>query len=171
MNTIAVEHLSLNELVVLLGDASAINRELARNKLIEIGDHNVTDALAAALLNPCPSIRLEAAKALREIRDPSTAVALAHALDDEESDIRWVAGEALIGLGMIGLQAVLSDLTKRAGSVAYCKSAHHVLNNLKHLSDLVRPVIKSLECSQPGVTAPPAAYLALIALTEPMPPA
>lgn len=149
-----------------LADENAVVREQSRNELIQLGGHDVTRALVTALIDPRTQVRWEAAKALQVIADPVAAPALMHVLDDEDADVRWVAAEALIALGQIGLLTVLSGLMKRAGSIAFCKSAHNVLHEMNTYGDSVAEVLKSLEHSEPAVTAPPAAYKALIALSE-----
>jgi hypothetical protein len=149
-----------------LGDENPAVREQSRSELIEAGGHDVTRALLTALIDPRTQVRWEAAKALQVIADPVAAPALMHVLDDEDVDVRWVAGEALIALGHVGLLTVLSGLMKRAGSIAFCTSAHHVLHEMKAYGDSVTEVLESLEQSEPAVTAPPAAYKALTALSE-----
>jgi len=117
-----------------------------------------------ALIDPRTHVRWEAAKALQAIADPVSAPALLHALEDENEDVRWVAAEGLIALGKIGLLTVLSGLMKRAGSVAYCSSAHHVLSGCKTDANVITPVQAALEQLDSAVTAPPAAFAALVAL-------
>ena len=151
-----------------LADEDGVVREQSRNELIQRGGHDVTRALVTALIDPRTHVRWEAAKALQVIADPVAAPALMHVLDDDDSDVRWVAGEALIALGHVGLLTVLSGLIKRAGSIAFCTSAHHVLHEMKACGDSVAQVLESLEQLEPAMTAPPAAYKALMALNEPL---
>lgn len=113
-----------------------------------------------------PHVRREAAKALTAIADPVAAPALMNALDDDDGDVRWVASKALIALGMDGLPTVLDGLIKRATSVAFRRAAHHVLHELRDLTTAVARVLCALENSEPAVSTPPAAYEALVALSN-----
>ena len=156
----------LSKLVQQLADDDAAIREKSRKDLVQLGDASVTRALVVALLDPRTHFRWEAAKALQEIADPVAAPALLNAMDDEDEDVRWVASEGLAALGKVGLLTVLSGLIQRAGSIAFCKSAHHVLHELKLYAGTVAPVLTALEQSEPAVSAPPAAYEALQALHD-----
>ncbi len=125
-----------------LADEDGVVRERSRNELIEFGGHDVTRALVTTLIDPRTHIRWEAAKALQVIADPVAAPALMHALDDDDKDVRSVAAEALIALDKVGAMAVLSGLIKRSGSIAYCKSAHHVLHEMKAYAGTVAPRLR-----------------------------
>lgn len=149
-----------------LADGDAVVRQESREQLVQRGGRDVTRALVTALIDPRTHVRWEAAKALQAIADPVAAPALMHALDDDDKDVRWVAAEGLIALDKVGLMAVLSGLIKRAGSFEYCKSAHHVLHEMKAYAGTVAPVLEALEQSEAAVTAPPAAYEALVALSD-----
>ncbi len=153
-------------LVGRLADADAAVREEARKQLVKLGGPEVTAALVLALHAPEAHVRWEAAKAFQALADPLAASALMHALDDNDADVRWVAGEALVALKEVGLVTVLSGLIKRAGSTAYCKSAHHVLHEMKDYQSLVKPVLESLGHFEPAVAAPVAAYQALVNLND-----
>lgn len=86
--------------------------------------------LVELLSDPVAKRRWEAALALKEIADPAAATPLVNALEDEDHDVRWVAGKALIALRMAGLRSVLSGLIQRSGSVVFRTSAHHLLHDL-----------------------------------------
>lgn len=146
-------------------DNDGVVREKSRHELVRLGGPDVTRAVVTALIDPRTHVRWEAAKALEAIADPVSAPALMHALEDEDEDVRWVAAEGLIRLNKVGLLTVLSGLMKRARSTAFCTSAHHVLHEMNVYADLVAPVLRALEQSEPGVTVPPAAYHALVVLS------
>jgi hypothetical protein len=152
----------------LLADEDGVVREQARNELIQLGGHDVACAMVATLIDHRAHVRWEAAKTLQVIADPVAAASLMNVLDDDDSDVRWVAAEALVALGRVGLLTVLSGLTKRAGSILFSRSAHHVLHEMQTYGDPVARVLGSLEESDPGMTVPPVAYKALIALNEPL---
>ncbi len=167
MNAKAEESNLVDTLIDRLADKEPAVRETSRNKLIELGGPEVTRALVMTLIHPRPRVRWEAAKALQAIADPAAAPALMHAMDDEENDVRWVAAEGLIALDDVGLRMTLSGLMKRAASIEFCKSAHHVLHEIKQPASIISPVLRALEESEPAVAAPPAAYQALLLLNEP----
>src|SRR4051812_30143992 len=150
-----------------LASNDPVAREVARHALVRVAIPEVTVALVGELLDPRDHVRWEAAKALAALRDPVTATALLEALDDDNADIRWVAGEGLIALGRTGLLATLHGLTKKARSIGFHKSAHHVLHEFSRqglASETIAPVLTALERGEPAVSAPPAAYHALMAL-------
>ncbi len=164
MNLSTTLVLPVAQLIRELGDKNPAVRESARKQLIHTGGRDVTRALAEALHDSRKAVRWEAAKALKEIGDPVAAAALSTALSDEDSDVRWIVGEALIALGMVGLHTVLTALMSRAGSVVFRIATHHVLSELKYLSPTVDPVLRALHQWEPALTAPPAAYNAMITL-------
>ena len=158
----------IKRLTGLLADEDGVVREKSRNELIQLGGHDVACAIVTTLIDHRSHVRWEAAKTLQVIADPVAASSLMHVLDDDDADVRWVAAEALIALGRVGLLTVLSGLTKRADSILFCRSAHHVLHEMQTYGDPVAQVLGSLEESDPGMTVPPVAYKALIALNEPL---
>jgi hypothetical protein len=143
-----------------------VARKHARERLCRMGGHDVTRALVGELVDPRRLVRWEAVKALSVLADPIAAPGLLHALEDDDGDVRWVAAEGLIALGRIGLLTVLSGLTRRARSIEFCRSAHHVLHDLKKHgdADVIAPVLAALERPEPQVAAPLAAHHALTAL-------
>ena len=154
------------ELVAELASPQPIERQFARDALITLKSREVTRALVVALYDPRQHVRWEAAKALAALADPLSAPALVEALEDESEDVRWLAAEGLIALGKKGVMEVLRALMKRAASVELCKSAHHVLRACKQgaTGKTIEPVLAALSKSEPGVSVPPAAYTALMAL-------
>lgn len=153
-------------LIAQLAHHDPAARQTAREKLVQIGGHAVTRALVAEFIDPLPHVRWEAAKALASIADPVAAHGLMHALDDDDDDVRWVAGEGLIALHEVGLTTVLSGLTKRARSLAFCRGAHHVLRELRAEGNaaIINPVLDALDSPDPEIAAPVAAYQALLTL-------
>lgn len=153
----------VESLVAELANKDPVVRQRARESLVDRGTSEVTAGLISELTDPREHVRWEAAKALAALADPVSAPALVHALDDDNADVRWLAAEGLVALGKPGLMAVLSGLIKRAGSTAFCRSAHHVLHRCsqKGNAKAIAPVLAALNGSEPGVCAPPAAYEAL----------
>lgn len=157
---------SVSQWMSELADRDPYVRDFARAHLVEHKGAEVTRELVAALLDPRVYLRWEAAKALQEIADPIAAPALMHALEDENEDVRWVAGEALIALGKVGQLTVLSGLTRRAGSLDFCKAAHHVLHGSQADMPELAPVRAALEHLDRAIIAPVAAFQALAILSH-----
>ncbi|MEO2013447.1 MAG: HEAT repeat domain-containing protein, partial [Fuerstiella sp.] len=85
-------------------------------------------------------------------------------LGDEDTDVRWVAGEAMIALKRDAVKPLLYGLTTSQDSEGLYKSAHHVLRELSHIIDLgplLAPVLKALDQPEPAVAVPVAAQSAL----------
>ncbi|MEZ6121942.1 MAG: HEAT repeat domain-containing protein [Planctomycetaceae bacterium] len=145
-----------------LESREAIVRIRARDQLVKDGSPEVVRMLISALYHRSAHLRWEAAKALADIGDPAASAAFLHAIDDDNCDVRWVACEGLVALGETGLVAVLFGLMRRAISPSFCRSAHHVLSELRcDAPDIINPVLAALNGSQPAVTAPVAAFEAL----------
>jgi hypothetical protein len=155
-------------LVADLASADPTVRTKARKALVAVGEPAVP-SLIRLLLHRKPHVRWEAAKALCGIADPIAASALVNALDDRDSDVRWLAAEGLAALGRESLQPLLAALIDRAQSCWFCEGAHHVCHTLvkkKKLGPILRPVLTALGQSEPEVAVPPVAYAALSRLRE-----
>lgn len=159
--------IEIQELVAKLASDDPVLRQLARQSLVALGSSEVTAVLVAELSDPRGHVRWEAAKALLAVADPVSAPALVHALEDYNEGVRWLAAEGLVALGRTGVMAVLSALMKRAASIQFCEGAHHVLRacDEQSVAHIVAPVLAALAKSGPGISAPAAAYKALMDLT------
>jgi hypothetical protein len=113
-------------------------------------------------------VRWEAAKALRQIADPTSAEALVQALRDRKFAVRWLAAEALIAIGRDGLKPLLGGLIEDADDSWLCEGAHHILRTLaqKGLRKTVQPVLVALDGVEPSVEVPLAARKVLDVLTR-----
>ena len=152
-----------------LGSPDRSTRKLARQLLIQDGKTAVP-ALIEELSNGNPEARLEAAKILSAIKNPSAAAAFIQALEDDDFGVRWSAMEGLIGLEKAGLEPLLLALKKDFDSVRLREGAHRVLRVLNEQDQLDQPVVKvleALESIQPGVDLPWAAEAALKSLAQP----
>ena len=149
----------------LMSDTAAI-RARARTALMKAHTPEVTAALVGELSDPRAYVRWEATKVLVALGDAVTAPALLQELDDDDHDVRWAAAEGLVALGEIGLFAVLHELTKKARSVAFCRSAHQVLKAFTDdgPAEEIAPVILALEKSEPALSVPTEAFKALTKL-------
>ena len=159
----------IQHLILQLRTEDPVIRQSAREQLVARGGADVVRALVAETVSLDQQTRWEAAKALATIADPVAAPALMHALDDDDRDVQWVAGQGLVAMKGEGLSVVLSGLIRRATSLDFCKAAHHVLHDLRERgfdTDVVTPVLDALDSPEPQVTAPPAALAALQKLNE-----
>ena len=155
-----ISEAEIKELVVKLSDEDALARQSAREKLVEIGTHDVTRALIIALNDPRQQVRWESAKALVGIGDPIAASALVHHLNDTDSDVRWLAAEGVAELGEAGLLATLNAAIRNANETEFCRSVHHAFKEFKKHGthrDKLDDVMKACEKSEPAVHLPVAA--------------
>jgi HEAT repeat protein len=145
-----------------LASRDGVQRRRAREELVEIGEPAIPH-LMTTLGSPSERARWEAAKALGEMHMPTAAPALVHALQDEESAIRWLAATGLIRIGRESLRPLLEALEQHANSVWLREGAHHVLHMLIRdgVADETIPVLHALEDIEPAVEVPVAAYYAL----------
>lgn len=120
---------TISNLVDMFRVQSGRQREAARTELCEIG-HPAVPALIDALNDPEDQVRWEAAKTLTQIPDPRAADALVARLSDAFS-IRWLASEALIGIGEPALVPLVRGLLANPDAPRVRESAHHVLKGLK----------------------------------------
>ncbi|WP_442509488.1 HEAT repeat domain-containing protein [Novipirellula sp. SH528] len=154
----------INAAIQQLASDDGVTREKARNALVAAESRDVTEALIAELVDYRHQVRWEAAKALSQIGDSIAALPLVHAMDDDDHDVAWVAAEGVAEMGEVGLQAVLSGLTRSSRSGSFYKVAHHALKEIrkhgKH-RDVVAKVMEALEGVEPRLSAPIAAYRAL----------
>ena len=118
----------LEALVAALASEHGLARKQARRCLVRQGDRAVV-LLVAALTDPNPTMRTEAAEALLYIASPLAAPALVEALDDREFGVRWLAAEALIALKCDGLPALLEGITRHSDSLWFRQAAHHVVHD------------------------------------------
>ncbi|MEN6451459.1 MAG: HEAT repeat domain-containing protein, partial [Thermoguttaceae bacterium] len=134
----------ISPLVETLRSKDAVARRRAREQLVMAGRVAVRPLLEL-LHDHKPHVRWEAAKALASIGDPKTASALAEVVEeDDEFDVRWVAGEGLIAMGPEGLRALLGALARRPSSATLQEGAHHVCHHLskrRMFAQIVAPVL------------------------------
>jgi HEAT repeat protein len=137
-------------------------RKMARERLVAMGP-KATPRLIGALSDPHAYIRWEAAKALKDLKDPSARWALIQTLEDEVSDIRWLAAEGLAALREDGLKALLQSAVRKIDSDYLREGVHHVCNMLakEGLSDLVAPMIDAMEKPDPKDSMHVAAFIIL----------
>jgi HEAT repeat protein len=145
----------------LASDDGMVRRE-ARQALVDRGDEAVP-GLKSALRHTDDRVRWEAAKAFGELSDPEAATDLIFALEDEKSEIRWLAAEALIALDREGILPLLRRLIDHAESEPLREGAHHVLNRQSSgkWRPALAPVVEDLELERPQEAVPVSASKAL----------
>jgi HEAT repeat protein len=96
---------ALAALIRTLSDPDPMTAMLAGNALILLG-HPATPALLDVLNNGTPPARLEAVRALAEIKDPQAIPGLLKALESDSALTQYWAGLGLdhLGLGMLYLK-------------------------------------------------------------------
>ena len=158
----------ISALIANLASRDPTVRTKARKALVAVGKPSVP-SLIPLLSDRKPHLRWEAAKTLGGIADPITATALVNALEDSDSDVRWVAAEGLIALGQEGLEPLLAACLERDKSRWFGDALHHVCHTLakkKRLGPILRPVLAALQQPERRLAVPSAAYAALSRLRE-----
>ncbi len=144
----------IDALISDLGNKNGLVRQQARNKLEMMGIH-ATSSLIKAFSSTDQNVRWEAAKALKDLRDPRAADALVHALMDDSFEVQWLAAEALIALELDAVVPLLRGLTEHSESMFLRQGAHHVLHGLERKRLLDRETqsvldqLRSLEPLEP----------------------
>ncbi len=158
---------SIEGLIIAFASDNGSTRREARQSLVAIGSPAVRP-LIEALKQKDDNVRREAVRALGEIGGRELAPALIKTLEDEEFDIRWLAAEGIIGLGLYALKPLLQALIDRGDSPLLLEGAHHVMHYMAKggLRKSLGPVLGSLEGVEPAVKAPVAAFHALEMLKE-----
>lgn len=154
---------SFEDLIRDLRSKDGARRMHARETLVTIGKPSVP-FLIELLEDDDDIVRWEACKALRRIKDASTAWVLVDALDDDSMAVQWLAAEALIALKTASIVPLLEQLEKNFESPFVRQGAHHVLHALERdglLEEEVIAVIDALRSIGPNVSAAIAASRAL----------
>ena len=120
----------IQELIKTLGSDNGMERQSAREELVAIGRDSV-GFLMELLSHPKHIYRWEAVKTMEEICDPVSIPLFIQAMEDEKSDVRWLAAKGLIKLGKLSIKPLLKTLEKKSDSVFVLEGAHHVFFDLK----------------------------------------
>ena len=120
----------ITELIKTLGSDNGLEREKARKALVEIGKDSI-DYLTELLSHHKHIYRWEAVKTMEEIGDPVSIPLFIQAMEDEKSDVRWLAAKGLIKLGKLSIKPLLKTLEKKSDSLFFLEGAHHVFYDLK----------------------------------------
>ena len=152
----------VEEHVSALSSMEAVTRERAREALIRIGSPAV-EGVVELLKHPQQHARWEACKTLEGIAHPSAASSLVEAMADEDQDVRWVAGAAMIALKRDGLEPLLVALMDKDRVARLQSAAHHVAHELsrKELEEVLGPLLEALSVPDAELAVPVAAEKAL----------
>ena len=104
-------------------------RKRAREELVKIGRPAI-DYLEELEHSEDQIARWEAIKTLGEMADPIAAPILINALEDEDSEVRWLAAEGLVNIGQPALNELFAALVNNPSSLDLRKGAHHVIRKL-----------------------------------------
>jgi HEAT repeat protein len=123
------EDSEIHKLIESLGSENGMDRQKAREALVAKGK-NTIDFLMEMLTHPKHIYRWEAVKTLEEIGDPLSISLFIRALEDNKSDVRWIAAKGLIKLGMPSVKPLLNALIQKTDSVFILAGAHHIFFDL-----------------------------------------
>jgi HEAT repeat protein len=129
------ENLEIHQLLETLGSKDGMERQNAREKLVAKGK-SMIDFLMELLNHPKHIFRWEALKTMEEIGDPISIPLFIRALEDDESDVRWIVAEGLIKLGDQSIKPLLKILIEKSDSIFILAGAHHVFYDLKKAGKL-----------------------------------
>ena len=117
-------------------------REKARLALVHIGKE-ATLPLTILLSDKDQQTRWEAAKALVAISDPAAIPALIETLKDNIFEVRWLASEALVGIGLNSIKPVLETLREHSDNLFVREEAHHVFKYIQRDNPKANELSKS----------------------------
>lgn len=132
MDSNSLQHSSekeIKELLDVLCNDDGHKRKEAREKLVAIGAKTL-NYVKDLLDHPKHICRWEAMKVIQEIGDPESIPVFIEALDDDKSDIRWIAAEGLIRTGKYSVRPLLNEVLENDDSVFILNGAHHVFYEL-----------------------------------------
>jgi hypothetical protein len=135
-------------LTKLLENDDDVVRRKARKSLVLMGKKATPSLLAVLENSKIYKARWEAAKALGSINDARAIHALVIALEDEESDVAWLAAKALEKFGKAAWVELFQALVKRGSeSIQLQHGAHHILRKQEEegLNDLLENLRKALQ--------------------------
>ena len=136
------------KLIEDLQNSKGLIRQKARDELVKNGSDSIP-YLNALKDSPKHKTRWEVVKALGQIGHKDSVHTLIHALEDEKSDVRWLAAEGLVHIGTETIHHLMHALEEKYKSLHFRNGVHHVLHSIKekeeHLMDEVHEMMHSLE--------------------------
>jgi HEAT repeat protein len=160
---------NIEPLVNLLSSTDDKVRRKARKSLVAVGKPAVPSLSLVLQNSEVFKARWEAAKALGAIGDAKAIPSLVKALEDTESEIVWLAAEALRKFKKIAWPELLNALTQRGTeSFTLRNAAHHVFRKQREVgfNDLLPVLRKALESETVPESTPIAASNILKRLRE-----
>jgi len=136
----------LSALIAQLSEKDGKKRQGARQALIEAGEAAV-EPLHEILGDRANPARWEAAKALAEIGSKNSSERLVACLEDNDSDIAWLAAKGLIRIGVPALHPLFARVLEQPDSRRLKQGVHHVLHDLRdrRTRELLQPYIKTFD--------------------------
>ncbi len=139
-------------------------REKARFDLVCLG-MTAVPTLMKAVSSDSPNLRWQAGKVLSLIKEPAIIPSLISILvENHFFGVRWFVSEALVELGAITLEPLLTSLVEHFDSPYLRGSAQHILHCLydEHIQpEAIEIVLHALEDVEPEAEVPWAAKKAL----------
>jgi HEAT repeat protein len=158
---------TIKSLIDELASEDGVVRVKARQQLVAYKKRSVAP-LIRTLSNKNDWVRWEAAKALSQIGNQKAIRALLEALTDEKFEVRWLAAEGLIRIGRKAIVPLLETLVNHSDSYSLREGIHHVLHDMNtgKITEVLQPVLVSLEGPEPSLEVPMAAKAALDTLIK-----
>lgn len=119
----------IQELIEQLSDKNGFERESARKQLVAMGEV-VVPYLVNLTDDPAHILRWESMKGLAEMGLPSLTNFFIEKLENDESDVRWIAAEGLIKIGPSSVNPLLKALIEKSDSVFLLSGSHHIIHAL-----------------------------------------
>jgi HEAT repeat protein len=161
MTTKRVTGTNIESLMDKLASKDGMVRQKARKSLVALGKPAVSALNKALQHSASDQVRWEAAKALGAINDARSIPTLIKALSDGNSDVTWLAAEALSKFKMTAWRPLLRALMKnKPNSGLLYRGAHHVLLDQKEdgFNDLLAALMEALEHGELSESAMVAAH-------------
>jgi|WetSurMetagenome_2_1015567.scaffolds.fasta_scaffold22537_3 HEAT repeat protein len=160
MNKQKLSGTNLESLIDLLESKNGATRMKARKLLVALGKPAVSSLVKVLQNSKQDHVRWEAAKTLGAIGDVRAIPSLVSALEDSDSDVTWLAAEALRNFKKVAWLQLLRALIKsEKDSVSLRQGAYRVLRKQKEdgFNDLLVTLRTALESSTASESTPFAA--------------
>jgi len=170
MNTYNRIGIDKESLIGMLSNENGVARGKARELLVALGKPAVNSLIQTLQHAKVVHVRWEGAKALGAVSDIRSIEPLINALSDSDTDVAWLAAEALVSFGIAAWPSLLQLLVdKGSDAVSLHKSLHHIFLNQKMdgLNDLLANLKKALEPGAVPESATVAAYEILKLIKSP----
>ncbi len=151
---------NLTSLMDMLANKDGATRQKARKSLVALGKPAVFSLIRALQNSKVDHVRWEAVKTLDAIGDIRAIPQYVNALEDTDSDVAWLAAEALRRFKKFAWLPLSRALIKSGSDSAVLRQgAHHILKNQKEdgFDDLLAILSKALESNSAEESTPLAA--------------